>query len=281
MSRLLLALVSVCLFGGVADAQIFPNAFWNQTKQVGVSGGCPGGVCPTAMAPQAVQRATTVQQPGHWTYPGTIENHLESTHGVATAGMSRQEKLNLHDSLHEGTETAPQATYPSVQSTTKAFSGGSSGGSFVVGGRDSQGHVITSIGVLQSSTSEAKTFGAIGSRRDFKRSLLEAAKQAQDDGDISAQDYRKLAFALKIPGVAAKMEAAMADHAVESGVAKAGSIDWDKLLAFIKEMIPIILQLIQLFSQNAPDFKVEPYVQLSDPEPSMVYVPSFDWYSAA
>lgn len=38
----------------------------------------------------------------HWTYPGTIENHLASGHGVSTSGMTREQMLNLHDSLHEG-----------------------------------------------------------------------------------------------------------------------------------------------------------------------------------
>ena len=37
----------------------------------------------------------------HWTYPGTIDNHLTQDHGVSVNGMSREEMLSLHDSLHE------------------------------------------------------------------------------------------------------------------------------------------------------------------------------------
>ena len=38
----------------------------------------------------------------HWTYPGDLGSHLQSTHGVSTAGLSREQMLNLHDALHEG-----------------------------------------------------------------------------------------------------------------------------------------------------------------------------------
>lgn len=44
--------------------------------------------------------------PGHWTYPGSIDSHLQTEHGVSVSGMSRSQMLNLHDSLHEGTATA-------------------------------------------------------------------------------------------------------------------------------------------------------------------------------
>jgi hypothetical protein len=53
-----------------------------------------------------------VNRPGHWTYPGTINGHLESTHGVSTAGMSREQMLDLHDALHEGSVVAPSAGRP-------------------------------------------------------------------------------------------------------------------------------------------------------------------------
>lgn len=38
----------------------------------------------------------------HWSFPGSIENHLQFDHGVDATGLSYREKLNLHDSLHEG-----------------------------------------------------------------------------------------------------------------------------------------------------------------------------------
>jgi len=39
---------------------------------------------------------------GHWSYPGSIDYHLQYEHGVSIAGMSHEQKLALHDALHEG-----------------------------------------------------------------------------------------------------------------------------------------------------------------------------------
>lgn len=70
---------------------------------------CPSGQCP--VRPQQIYDT----QPGyvclpnraHWTYPGRIEDHLPSGHGVDPTGMSREEMLNLHDALHEGRAVQP------------------------------------------------------------------------------------------------------------------------------------------------------------------------------
>jgi hypothetical protein len=57
-----------------------------------------------------------------WTYPGTIDGHLTSTHGLSRsqlAGKSKQELERLHDSLHNATRYAPaQSVYrqPVMQS---------------------------------------------------------------------------------------------------------------------------------------------------------------------
>lgn len=71
-----------------ADAQIF--RFRQKTTTFS---SCPGGVCPT-----------NVQSAGHWTFgpESTIEQHLSRTHGQSTAGLTREQMLSLHDSLHEG-----------------------------------------------------------------------------------------------------------------------------------------------------------------------------------
>lgn len=67
---------------------------------------------PVQSAPMVQRRV--VSSGGHWTYPGTISGHLQSDHGVAVQGMSRQEMLTLHDSLHEGTNVpmAPTQNCP-------------------------------------------------------------------------------------------------------------------------------------------------------------------------
>jgi hypothetical protein len=38
----------------------------------------------------------------HWTYPGTIDKHLQLDHKVNIAGLSHEQQLDLHDALHEG-----------------------------------------------------------------------------------------------------------------------------------------------------------------------------------
>ncbi len=49
---------------------------------------------------------------GHWSYPGEIGNHLAKDHGVSTAGMTREQQLQLHDSLHEGTQVVVRSSQP-------------------------------------------------------------------------------------------------------------------------------------------------------------------------
>jgi hypothetical protein len=57
---------------------------------------------------------------GHWTYPGEISNHLAGDYGVSTAGMTREQMLNLHDSLHEGSASAVRVQTPYVNVQTFA-----------------------------------------------------------------------------------------------------------------------------------------------------------------
>lgn len=54
-----------------------------------------------------------IARAGHWSYPGEISNHLAKDHGVNASGMTREQMLNLHDSLHEGTAVSSQT--PSIQ----------------------------------------------------------------------------------------------------------------------------------------------------------------------
>jgi hypothetical protein len=61
-----------------------------------------------------------IARAGHWTYPGEIGNHLAKDHGVVPSGMTRQQMLDLHDSLHEGTQTNFQLSTPMVN--VQAFS---------------------------------------------------------------------------------------------------------------------------------------------------------------
>lgn len=54
------------------------------------------------------------KRPGHWSYPGDLASHLQSTHGVSTAGLSRKQLLDLHDYLHESNS-------PVIRSTSTSY----------------------------------------------------------------------------------------------------------------------------------------------------------------
>lgn len=250
--RTILAVLVACLFCSSASAQLLP---WNRVKQVSPSS-CPGGVCPNV--------ASTVAPPrGHWSYPGTIESHLENTHGVATAGMTRQEKLNLHDSLHEGTAqnvvvSVPRQNYlapfvshyPSVSQvngggSTGSLGGGSSGG-FGVGTRLPDGAIVTSVGVTSPPAQVEAT--RIGDRSSFRKSLIAAGRKARDAGEITSLEFFLLSAASRNPATLERMQSAVREAAIEEGLATTQAIDWDQLIEFIEKLIPIIIKLIDLFS---------------------------------
>lgn len=46
------------------------------------------------------QLATRSYSGGHWSYPGDLATHLARSHNVSAVGLTRDEQLNLHDSLH-------------------------------------------------------------------------------------------------------------------------------------------------------------------------------------
>lgn len=268
-TALMLAVLAVLFCTANAQAQLFPNAPWNQTKQVGASSGCPNGQCPTAMAP-------ATQQPGHWSFPGTIESHLEGTHGVATAGMTRQQKLNLHDSLHEGTAgqnvvvsvpraagyVKPFVSYyqaPTATSSGNGSSGGGSSGGFGVGTRLPDGSIVTSVGVTLAAKPEDVSMLRIGDRATFRKSLLAAGRKARDSGQITGLEFFLLSAASRNPATLEKMQAAVHEAAIEEGLATTQAIDWNSLIEFIEKLIPIIIKLIELFGQVRLD-AVEQYV---------------------
>lgn len=269
MIRFAIAILAVAMLGQSSFAQLFPNAPWNTGTRFSKNDSCPNGQCPNSPL-----RSTA--SAGHWTYPGTISNHLEGAHGVPTNGMSREQMLDLHDALHEGTAPSMKQALPApvvspayvvssyaVQSTPLVVvkSGGSSGsvssygssGSFAVGRRDKDGAVISSIGstvspsIAQVGTQAIQPL-AIGDRIAFRRSLLEAARQAKKAGDITAVEFFLLSAASRNPNTLDKMQQAVHEAAIEDGLATAQAIDWNNLIDFIEKLIPIIIKLIDLFS---------------------------------
>lgn len=56
--------------------------------------------------------------PGHWSFPGDIQSHLRNGHGISTAGMSYEEMLNTHDSIHRAEKYGSASSR--VSATSKA-----------------------------------------------------------------------------------------------------------------------------------------------------------------
>lgn len=276
-----LVMFCVMCVANTGQAQLLKKLFG--TKNTGqVSSSCPGGICPTASAPAAYQSApvaNVVQMPfkavdnarGHYTYPGTIDNHLESTHG-----LSREEKLDLHDAIHRGeahpinpTVSVPRANYvapfvSNYSSYTVQSGGGSTGGLGSVGSRSGgstgnlwigkvlpDGSIVTSVGVtsVAQPNSLEVTQLRIGDRSSFRKSLLAAGRQARDSGQITSLEFFLLSAASRNPATLERMQAAVHEAAIEEGLATTQAIDWDSLITFIEKLIPIIIKLIELFGQ--------------------------------
>ena len=81
----------------------------------------------------------------------------------------------------------------------------------------------------------------------FKRSLLQAARQARKTGEISMGQHLAIIVASQRPATLERMKVAAHELAVEDGMATAASVDWDKLIGFLEKLIPLIVQIIGLF----------------------------------
>ena len=83
----------------------------------------------------------------------------------------------------------------------------------------------------------------------FRKALISQAEKACKAGELSRANLIRLRVATMFPGPLEKMHQACAEQVLADGQAASyGAIDWEKLAAFIKEMLPIILELIKLFA---------------------------------
>ena len=109
MKTFALAILILCL--GTVAMRSFTHAEPPQVIN------CPGNVCPT----------NTVNVVRHWTYPGDITTHLQTSHGKQTAGMSIDQQLYAHDAIHESergglTRSVTRMNVQSVQCMPRAMS---------------------------------------------------------------------------------------------------------------------------------------------------------------
>lgn len=83
---------------------------------------------------------------------------------------------------------------------------------------------------------------------DFKSAFLKAVDEAQDEGTIGPMKARMARRIANNPRRLAAVEAECCEEAMAAGFASAGgpgAFDWNALLAFLKELLPIILALFQ------------------------------------
>jgi len=269
--RILLAAMLVASCVSNADAQIFRGKLFGRGPSQ-VSSSCPGGVCPTG---NNLLMQTSAPQPGHWSYPGDIDSHLEGTHGVSTAGLTRQQKLNLHDSLHEGT-TAPTyrtsayggsvvvrsaPTYGSTGAVTRSVpTYGSTGSAVVYRAPAQQLSVINTTpavqarALVQSGPSEVR-LGLDG----FRASLSRAVTEARKDGTLKPREALRLqvrmlspafieqAHDLAVTQIAFSGEASDSVPLDAEGKVNVAGINWEGLIAFLEKLLPLLLKLFSAF----------------------------------
>jgi hypothetical protein len=260
----------------VCEAQIFRNAPWNRGVQ-SRSSGCPGGICPTGTPTRAatVSRASA----GHWSYPGTIDSHLQSTHGVSTAGMTREQMLNTHDALHEGRSiqrpvqsapaviyqsqpvirVTPQPVYRAPVTTLQPTRAPAlpSDELFGLGAMLEPRSVELPKHVLGQIAEPEEVQPAVES--GFRSEIVKAIQKARQAGKINARQAVRLRTATLSPAFAAEAQALAVTQMAfsgensehlpmsDEGVVQVDGINWAGLAKFLEALVPLLLTLLKAF----------------------------------
>jgi hypothetical protein len=96
-------------------------------------------------------------------------------------------------------------------------------------------------------------------KSDFSKSVIKAAVECQKKGEITRLELIRLRVAMLSPSMQSKIEDLAVMELASSGIENAysldssgkidrQSIDWEQLLKFLEKLVPIILELIKLFS---------------------------------
>lgn len=90
--------------------------------------------------------------------------------------------------------------------------------------------------------------------RTFKAALNNAATAAHREGKITRWQLARLRLAIAFrPDAMAEAQACVIDQGIQDGVLRDGSdaikdgFDWARLLEFIKQLLPLIMQIIAVF----------------------------------
>lgn len=90
---------------GGSSGSAVANRYEAKPAVVKSSGGSSGTVVQNVysqpVVSQPVYSAPVVRSSNHWSYPGDISTHMQTAHGQDVYGMSVEQQLSLHDSIHE------------------------------------------------------------------------------------------------------------------------------------------------------------------------------------
>jgi hypothetical protein len=102
---------------------------------------------------------------------------------------------------------------------------------------------------VSSAAVETQSVETLGFRSDpnFRRQLIAAAEKSQAEGKISRTDLMKIRLVTLTPGKLKQIEQVCFEQAVADGYS-AQQVDWTKLFDILKDLVPIVLELIKLFS---------------------------------
>lgn len=243
MLRLALALAVLCSgLAGSADAQIFRGRgfsgggiFRPFIKQ----SGCPNGICPTTA------RANT----NHWTFPGSIDNHLQTGHGVNPSGMSQEQMLNMHDALHEG-RSVPQVAPVQYQQAPRIITSST----ITVA---PMAPVAVRPNDVPIAVAELATFVPMAAEPGFRGQLRGAITDARKLGKIDIRTAVKLQRLTFSPAfVDAAQDLAVTQMVLSGedpdriprtpdGRVDVAGINWDGLGKFLQLLLPFLLEFLK------------------------------------
>lgn len=90
--------------------------------------------------------------------------------------------------------------------------------------------------------------------KGFRRTLLAAAAEEVRDGNLTRWEMLRIRIACALrPDKLRQSQTVVVDQACAAGLmrdadAESADFDWTALLAFIKELLPLIMQIIAMFS---------------------------------
>jgi hypothetical protein len=91
---------------GGSTGNVVANKYESKPVVKSASGGSTGTVVQNVYSRPVVRSS-------HWTYPGDITTHMQTTHGQNVSGMSVEQQLSMHDAIHES-QSKPASVARSV-----------------------------------------------------------------------------------------------------------------------------------------------------------------------